>query len=329
MPQLLAGPVVAVDGQVLDWQDVVAHARRTGTWDEQAQAAREGLACAAAFAAAPDPDLEAAIDAAGDEFRYDRDLLTAAEMEAWLGARGVTTREWMESIERATLRDRWADRLDQLLAAHPASDAAVEAALLADLRCSDGHTRLAEACAADAAAAAAQGEALALADAEDADARAARLVQAADAFRAAHATPEALAREVAAHRLEWLRIEGVRVTFPDEPQAREAALCVREDGLELVEVADSAGVDAYEIVAYLDDVEPELHDRFLATGPGGIVGPLAEGGGYVLFQLTAKVVPSADDPDLAARAHDAIAARAVAIEVERRVRWVGVEAAPA
>ena len=50
------------------------------------------------------------------------------------------------------------------------------------------------------------------------------------AFRRAAATDRAMAEEVVARRLDWIDLDLEWVSFPEEATAREALLCLREDG---------------------------------------------------------------------------------------------------
>ena len=103
-------PLFAVDGEVFHWGDVVLHAQASGRWEELLAEAREGLACESYFDTIEEDGAEEAIDDAAAEFRYDRELITADEMEAWLDTRGITPEQWMGYIRRAVLRQRWPAR---------------------------------------------------------------------------------------------------------------------------------------------------------------------------------------------------------------------------
>ena len=319
MTQLPEGPVFAVDGEVFQWQDVFAHARASGGWADLELAARAGVACglhADASAEEEEERLEAHVDKAGDEFRYERDLLTADEMEAWLAERGLTARTWLESVRRRVLRELWADQLDELLARYQPSDEDVEAAIAADMVCDDAHGALAERLAAAAAAAAAAGGAAPGGDRHQA------LSEAAGRFRQAALTAEALRREIAAHQMEWVRIDCRALEFTEPAEAREAALCLREDGLPLEEVAASAHVAASALSFYLDEIDGEERSRFLASHAGHVVGPIPVDDVHLLYRVDAKVMPSVDDPAVLARASALITSRAMAIEVQQRVQWL-------
>jgi hypothetical protein len=318
MSQLLEGPCFAVDGEVYQWQDVFAFARASGGWTDLERSAREGVACAMHADASPEDEerLEALVDAAGDEFRYARDLLTADEMETWLSERGLTARTWLESVRRRLLREMWADQLDDLVARYDPSPDDVAAALAADMVCEDAHGKLADRLAAVAAAAAAAGGPAA------GDDRYAALRAAAERFRGTVVTDETLRREISSHQMDWVRIDCRAVEFEGLAEAREAALCLREDGLSLEEVASSAHVPVGALSFYLDEIDTEERSRFLGASAGAVVGPIPVEDVHILYFVDAKVMPSAEDPGVHARASAIISSRSVTLEVQQRVQWL-------
>ena len=319
-------PVFAVDGEVFHWGDVVAHAHVSGRWDELLEEAREGLACESHFDTIEEEGAEEAIDDAAAEFRYDRELITAEEMEAWLEARGLTPEEWMGYIRRSVLRQRWADELADLVAEHPAADADLEEALRIDLLCSGTHRILAEELAVEAAAAAAAApDRPSPADEPSTASRddyLAALRDRAGQFRRHAVEPGTLAREVASNQMEWIRVDCQAIGFGEEGQAREAALLLREDELDIAEVAGEADVPIEDVVLYLDQLNPEQHSRFLGATVNDVIGPVkGEDEVYTVYQVIAKVMPSVEDPEIVRRAEERLLARALASELSRRVRW--------
>ena len=209
-------PVFAVDGEVFHWGDVVRHARSSGRWDELETLACQGLACEAHFETIEEEGAEEAIDEAAAEFRYERELITAEEMEAWLEARGLTPEEWMGYIRRTVLRQLWADDLDDIAAEHPVGDGQVEEALRVDLLCSGTQRILAEELAVEAAAAAARGEASPAEPPADREGRLAALRERAGRFRQDALAPETLAREIASNQMEWMRVDCRAIAFAEE-----------------------------------------------------------------------------------------------------------------
>lgn len=314
-------PVFAVDGEVFHWGDVVLHAQASGRWEELQAEARQGLACESHFDTIEEDGAEEAIDDAAAEFRYDRELITAEEMEAWLESRGITPEEWMGYIRRSVLRQLWADDLDEIVAEHAVDDADLDEALRIDLLCSGNHRILAEELAVEAAAAAASPSSPSPSSPSSRDEALATIRDRAVYFREHAVAPEALSREVASNQMEWIRIDCRAISFTDEGPAREAALLLREDGLDIAEVAGEADVPLEEIVFYLDELEPDQHSRFLGATANDVVGPVQVDDRYTVYQVAAKVMPSVEDPEIQRRAEEGLIARVLAGEVTRRVRW--------
>lgn len=352
----LFGQVVfAAGGRAYWWEDAFLAAMWWGDWDRLVEQARQGLACARHLEEGDgecDPDQ---VSAAADEFRYARDLLTVEETEAWLARWGVTADAWMDAIQRSVLRQLWTDDLDEIGETYPVSDDQVAAAMHAEGVCSGAFPRFAWNLAARAAAydwavssaaGAASGEgegeaagpSLAL---NGAAARAAaqglpgvpaaacreklgaiaRLECAFQRFSREALTPKAIRDAIATHHLDWIGVRCRRVAFDDEPAAHEAALCVREDGDDLAAVAGAARAAVREARFFLDETEPPARDAFLSARTGDLLGPMPVNGGFSLFQMTEKIMPSPEDPDVRRRAEQHVLDRAIDREVTHRIRW--------
>jgi hypothetical protein len=121
--------------------------------------------------------------------------------------------------------------------------------------------------------------------------------------------------------MEWIRVDCQAIGFPEEGPAREAALLLREDGLEIEEVAGEADVPIEEVVFYLDQLDPEQHSRFLGATVDDVIGPVAVDEAWNVYLVVAKVMPSVQDPEIVRRAEEGVLSRLLAGEVNRRVRW--------
>ena len=229
----------------------------------------------------PDPD------EAETRFRYDRNLVAADEMEAWLERWGLTVGEWRDYL-RGTLandeRGNWV--------------AAV---------CSGTLERTAQDLAARAAAADAVDEA--------------DLDEAYDRFLASAVTPEVLRSVLEARKADWIRVDCRTLVLPSEAAAREAALCVRDDGMALAEVAAQAGVEMREHSLYLEDAADELGKALLSARTGELLGPVALADRFALVLVDDKVEPTLDDPEILRRVQEAARRRAIEREVVNRVTW--------
>jgi hypothetical protein len=237
---------------------------------------------------APDRELsDAELEEAAARFRYERNLVAAEEMEAWLARWELTVAEWRAYL-RGTLPDD--DRAPWVAAV-----------------CSGTLERAARELAAKAAVADALGEP--------------ELERAYERFVAEAVTPDALASLLEARRADWIRVDCRTLVLPSEAAAREAALCVRDDGMALAEVAAQAGVETREHALYLEDAEGELGGALLSARTGELLGPIPLGDRFALVLVDGKVDPALDDPEILRRAQEAARRRAIEREVVNRVTW--------
>jgi hypothetical protein len=350
MRDRLAEIAFSVAGCRYDWTDVLLWARGWGGWAAFETSVRLGLACARraaedADAEGPDADL---VQAAANEFRYDRSLLSAEETKAWLRRSGLTVEAWMACVERAALKRWWAGDAAAILAAHPPTDADVDAVLWCEGVCSGELARWAQALAGRAAVHARLNDERSEGDADagvaevlarvpgdltrglrgtrgprgaDRLRRLARLELALQQFAGQILTAEAIQEHIAARRLEWIALECEILQLPDEHTAREAALLFRADGLGLSEVARLAHAAVHRARVYLEDAEPALRERLLSAARGDLVGPVRAGDAFQLVLVRDKVMPAAADAAVRRRAEADLLARRLAREVEARVQW--------
>lgn len=337
------------------WEDVLLAGILWGDWDALEAEVRAGLACLKRLEEAEDEEdvlPEDEMNSAAEEFRYARDLVAAEEMGAWLERRGLTADDWMEYIRRSLLVKKWADALEEIQQEYPVDQDEVDEVILCDAICSrratDWATRLAAraaawACSAEAAPAGT--DALSdehvrrvadglhaqiasrdllglLGDVEPERLNAlARMETVWQEFSARHATPQAIREQIAANPLGWIHFGVHSVFLRDLDAAREAALCIRQDGLDPAEVAAESGGEFREEEWYLDEADPALRDHLLGAQEGEVLGPLPLNDGFVVVSVRAKQPPSDDDPALVARASQVLLNRAVRREVEGRVQW--------
>jgi hypothetical protein len=350
----LAGQVIfTADGTSYDGADIVLAARAWGDWRQLEDEVRQGFACARHARATRRSPARREAEAAADAFRAARGLFAAAETEAWLQRCGLSAESWMRYVRRDLLRRQAAGALAELVSRYPVSQERVDRHVLVEGVCSGHLLRFAEKLAGRAAAhervrqealpaggaappaeeppAAAQGPApdagaCALLGLSPDDCRQrlealSRVEESFRRFREQVLTPRAVGQQIVARHADWARVEVCAASFPDEGAAQEAALCVREDGEDLAEVAPRAGAEARAERFYLEEIEPDLRGPFLSARPGDLLGPLRWGGEYRLVRVLAKVLPSEADPELRRRAEQLLLQAALDREVANRVRW--------
>lgn len=344
-------PAFAVGARTYTWQEVAVAAILRGEWSAVKEDVRLGLALVRRAEAEEKALSDEQLEAAAQEFRYERDLITAEEMETWLANVGLSIDDWMECIERSLQRQAGAADADEPLAEDAPSDEDIAQCIVAEAVCSGALLRFAQTLAGraaiDALAAGEKGgvplelpkEAVerALLSFPEAFARSAladvveplpeqlaemaRLELVFEGFSKRLASPSAIRTQIDAHRLDWIRLELRDVSFPDEASSREASLCLREDGESFETVAKQAHVPVREQTVYLEDVDPGARPDLLSARPGDLIGPLALGERFHLLLVQGKRMPSEQEPDVLRRAEQTLLARAVEHETEARVRW--------
>ena len=132
-------------------------------------------------------------------------------------------------------------------------------------------------------------------------------------------TDERIERCLASHGLDWQRFVWEEVAFASEGAAREATLWVREDGMELGEVAGLARTAVEIREAYATDV-PEFSGLLAATAPGELVGPLTGDRGWRLLRMRERMPPAVADRVLLERARGEIVEDALERHLAGRVK---------
>lgn len=331
------------------WSDAAAAAVLRGDWASLEEQTRRGLALVARAEATDNGVSDRELEAAAEEFRYGRDLVTAEEMEGWLDRRGLTVEDWMDYIERATVWQSDPGEKEEALASFVPSDGEVAGCILAEAICSGalerfaqtlaGRAAVAQRAAAEAGAEAGEGPSLpeverAAHNCAEAFSRMAlpqarreriaellRLESLYGAWSRRFADPPAIRAQIDAHRLDWIRLDLRDLGFSDETTAREAALCVREDSDSLEAVALQAHRPIAKTRPYLAEVEESVRPGLLSARPGDLIGPVLVGDEFHLYELCGKTPPSEQDPEIRSRAEQALLAKIVEHEIAARVHW--------
>lgn len=330
------------------WLDVALGAMARGQWPAFEQRLAQGLACLARAEAEDALPSEEALDGAATAFRYDRDLIAAADVNAWLERTGIPADDWIAYLNRDLLRDRWSDDLDDILDRFSPSARQLSAVTVAEGICSGSFERflgalggragfvfendpeqfrrlcVAHEAPASLAAAAAHlahthAHWLSMRSAPDVCSRLTAVLQIESTFDAlidGIAANGRLRDIVDANRLEWMRLELDTVSFPIEPAAREAILCIREDGLTLYDVAALSHRSVGRRAVALEDIDPDHRDRLLAAEPGRVVGPLTIDDRFEVTALVSRTPATLGDPAVATRARQAL----VDVTIQRAIR---------
>jgi hypothetical protein len=296
--------VFSVGEQDYRWADVVDAGRAWSRWGELE---RETARALSALEELTEPISNVELDEAEQSFRYARNLLAADETQAWLDHWGLSARDWSDYLRRELARSRGDTKGDS----SPGEDK-----VWAQAVCSGVLAELARDLAARAAAAEATG-----ADPGPVDTDLARMGEALAAFQRDALTPQTQAKTLELRSADWVRISYTALELPESGMASEAALCVRDDGLSLAEVAERARVPVVERESFIEEVEADLSKSLLSAPPGELVGPLRIQNGFALFRVNEKVAPALGDPLIRDRLEEEVPRRALEREVRNRVRW--------
>jgi hypothetical protein len=343
---LVHTPAFGFEEREFYWGDVVLAAIAWGEWQQLERTLAEGLACMIEAGAGGAGIDEEGIHAAVVAFRRARQLLAGDDYLRWLADRGLGPSDLEAHLERNALRERAADRLDEILAAHRPEGAQVAAMARAEAVLSGRLHAWAErlaGCAAAARGLAASGEkppgataeavtalldgvsacpATGLTAGRDRAARITTLLAAEQPFRERAVTRERLERCLHQHRLDWQRFVWDQVTFPREGAAREAALSVREEDAALGAVAALARARIEVKEAYFDQASG-LAGLLAAATPGELIGPLECDGGWQLVRMRERAPAVIEDPALRERATAELLADALERHAAGRVHWHG------
>lgn len=337
----------SLDGHDILWIDVAIGAMIRGEWAGFERRLAEGLACAAKARREGVAADEEAIESAAVEFRYKRDLISGADVTAWLDAAGFSAADWTDYFTRELLRTRLSPVSDATLDAHGPSTRQLHDAALAEGVCSGSFEDFEQALAGRMSLVAAatdaasnpgspsphlEGEAARLAHvhshwingrpADDVRARFVRALHVEQVFRglAEHLTaPAALAAVLDAYRVDWTRLTLDTLSLPTEHAAREAILCLKIDGLSVYEVGALARQPVHRISLFLEDSPPEQRPALLAADGGQILGPLAKDGRFDVWRVEARVEPALEDEQVAERARRTAIRDAAGMAMRERV----------
>lgn len=331
-PGLGTAPLFSAGGVVYTVDDAVASAIFTGALDE---AVEETAALCIAEECAEEEGVQPAAEAlqrVSEKFRYEHDLISAGETEGWLESRGLRLDDFTGWLYQRLCRSACAVAgisLDDFDVPNDLSDL-----LRVHLWMSDGMEDLSEQLERRVAAGLeiSKGGNTILTDSEmqsflgrhrlddrllagwlaarDRDDEwLAETVKREAAFNRAVSlalTPEARARKLSAMQMSLAKIELETLEFGSEAAAKEAFLCVREDGESLSEIANESGYHAERLSAWLTDLDDTLGRRILGAGAGEVLGPVQSRGRFQVCQVLRRIEPSLSDPAVLSRIDEVI-----------------------
>jgi hypothetical protein len=91
--------------------------------------------------------------------------------------------------------------------------------------------------------------------------------------------------------------------------AKEALLCIRQDGMSMEEIAVEARYPFRRITFLHDAVPEEWKQKFWSTRAGDVLDPLPRGEGFELYRITRKIEPDPTDPAVQQRVDERLLER--------------------
>jgi hypothetical protein len=313
----------------------------------------DGLACAS-YAEEEGFEIDTAVlQESADRFRYQRNLVTAEETERWLSDHEVDEDDLVDWLERRYWRDRFTREERRIGDSYTPAPSVITDVLWPEVVFSGClgplAIPLARRVAADAAA-------LDNGTAAVEDDPAAAATEA--FFKRAGCGPEGLAAWLAGNRcddtwfrellglearyvgacadalspgrcsaaLESRRLDLLRVRFQvarftSERHAREAHLCIVDDGEPFAESVRRAGTCAEEQVLLLEDVPEPLRARLLSAAKGEVFVVAEPEQEPLIVQVIDKTPPSTADPQVRARLEPVLICQYFDPLVDTYVRW--------
>jgi len=300
-------PVFTAGGHRFTWVEVIDAARVRGDWAELELYVVGQLARESELSAVGALPSSAETRSAANDFRYQRKLLSADELEDWLAQWDISVEQWMAEMRRSLLAPTDADATE--------SPEDFERISWVHAVCSGKLARYAQTLAEEVAVH------LGEQPSTPPEADLAALPRRREQFCTAQLREPVLDTEIRNNKIGWTRLDVQLLIHPDEMVVREAAMCVRVDGRDLADAAADAGAQLEDVSLLLDDAEPVLRTRLLAADPGDLFGPLATGEDHRLGRVLRRTPPSLDDPAVRQHAEDTVIRRALAAEVNRHVHW--------
>lgn len=292
---------------------------------------------------------DAVIDAAAEAFRYEHDLITAEETERWLEERGLTLNDFSDYF----VRHYWGGAIDDVepdLVDYASAPNELRELLIAELILSGELDRIAKRLSWRVAGSREAGkngldpEFIAaekrrlfernglddehLPDWLHAIGRDGDWLNKAIEMEAIHRqsteallTKQAREHEVAALRLPLTSFELETVELDLLDAAREALLCVRDDGISMAEVAEEGRYPYRRTDVLLEDLPEDLQQKFLSVSAGDVLEPIPRGDGFHICRVIKKSEPTADDVAVRDRAERRILERHFSELAAKHIQW--------
>jgi len=134
-------------------------------------------------------------------------------------------------------------------------------------------------------------------------------------------SPRAREHEMTAMRLSLTRFELETMEVDSLDAAREAILCVCEDGMSMSDVADEARYPYRRAEILLEDLPGDLQQKVLNVAAGDVLEPITRGDGFQVCRVIEKAEPKAEDEAVRDRAEKRILERHFSELIAKHIQW--------
>ena len=343
-------PIFEAGGAVYGWRQVLDLARFLGELEPIVAGIRTSLACRELARQRGLTTEKGELDDALESLRYDLDLITAEETEAWLERNDVSLKDLKSCLERRHWRER--------LAGDPAvpekegnvEETRIEETLWTEYVVDRRFNRLSASLAARVAVSLANAneplESGAVADEirrfhERVDCPPAAIADWLDRAGMTKEGLDALARMEAGYRAmrndllteanlsRQLQVRFLPLTrydvqwayFDSADVAREVYMCVTGDGEDLQEVLSRAGTESESQSIYFEELIEDLKPLFMAARPGKVSRPVIMDDQFGVFLVREKAEPSVDDEKVRQLLEGGLLSSAFGNLMDSHVRW--------
>lgn len=291
---------------------------------------------------------DSALDAASVAFRYEHDLITAEETERWLEDRGLSLPEFSEHFGRRYWGRTYPGEIKPAELSYQAASPDEKDLFLIDLTLLGEIDRMADRLSWRIAAQAEKpvDDAEAIAEQRDhfltrakidRDGLADWLAQlgrdedwlnellrweVAYQRRTGSLIGEKdLQRELISMRLLLTRFEIEMIEVDSRDAAAEVVACVRNDGMEMAEVAEESRYPFHRSEVLLEDLASELQQQFLSVKAGALLEPIPREDSFQVCRVKTRIEPTLQDAPIRERLEERISERHFSELVSKHINW--------
>lgn len=291
---------------------------------------------------------DSALDAASVAFRYEHDLITAEETERWLEDRGLNLAEFSEHFGRRYWGRTYSGEIKPIESSYETASSDEKDLFLVDLTLLGEIDRMAdrlswriaaqaEKAADDPKAVSEQRERF-LAHAQiDHDGltewlsqlgREIDWLEGLSGWEVAYqrlvnslVTERDLQHELISMRLLLTRFEIEMIEVDSRDAAAEIMACVRNDGMEMAEVAEESRYPFHRSEILLEDLAPDQQQQFLSVKAGALLEPIPREDSFQVCRVKMRIEPTLQDAAIRERLGERIIERHFSELVSKHIHW--------